>query len=170
MDDKGSPGAAEWNAAFSLEDREQYSIAGHNLKRRMEGMIEGHFYNRDLMCGKASSISPTTEEISNPRPDSSTQLAQDVNCFFAHFGTAESDNGTESTLDVVMILLLTLQTHEVRRIFILVNIKKAEGPDGRVIRGCPHQLVEAVTDIFNLSLSQAVVPTCLKSDTTIPEA
>lgn len=134
-------------------------------------MIEGHFDNRDLMCSKASSTSQTTEEISNPPIQTAVPSWFRMSIVsFAHFGTAESDNGSESTLDAVMVLLLTLQTHEVRRIFILVNIKKAEGPDGRVIRGCPHQLVEAVTDLFNLSLSQAVVPTCLKSDATIPVA
>lgn len=42
------------------------SSACHNLKRRIKGMIEGHFYNSELICGKASSTSQTTEEISNP--------------------------------------------------------------------------------------------------------
>lgn len=41
-----------------------------------------------------------------PPPDSSTHLAEDVNRFI---GTAESDNGTECTLNAVTVLPLTLQ-------------------------------------------------------------
>ncbi|KAI2661110.1 hypothetical protein H4Q32_030147 [Labeo rohita] len=47
----------------------------------------------------------------------------------------------------------------------------AAGPDnipGRVLRDCAAQLTDVLTDIFNTSLSQAVVPTCLKSTSIIP--
>ncbi len=39
---------------------------------------------------------------------------------------------------------------------------KAAGPDnipGRVLKDCAAQLTDVLTDIFNTSLSQAVVPT-----------
>ncbi len=52
-----------------------------------------------------------------------------------------------------------------------INPRKAAGPDnipGRVLRDCAAQLTDVLTDIFNTSLSQAVVPTCLKSTTIIP--
>ncbi len=39
---------------------------------------------------------------------------------------------------------------------------------GRVLRDCAEQLTDVLTDIFNISLSQAVVPTCLKSTTITP--
>ncbi|KAK3547969.1 hypothetical protein QTP70_001637 [Hemibagrus guttatus] len=48
-----------------------------------------------------------------------------------------------------------------------VNPQKAAGPDnipGRVLRKCAEQLA----DIFNISLSSVVVPTCLKTTTIIP--
>ncbi|KAI3369594.1 hypothetical protein L3Q82_024480, partial [Scortum barcoo] len=52
-----------------------------------------------------------------------------------------------------------------------INPRKAAGPDnisGRVLKGCAYQLTEVLTDIFNTSLQQAAVPTCLKTATIIP--
>ncbi|KAK3514085.1 hypothetical protein QTP70_003210 [Hemibagrus guttatus] len=52
-----------------------------------------------------------------------------------------------------------------------VNPRKAAGPDnipGKVLRECAEQLVDIFTDIFNISLSSAVVPTCLNTTTIIP--
>ncbi|KAI2665140.1 hypothetical protein H4Q32_021349 [Labeo rohita] len=52
-----------------------------------------------------------------------------------------------------------------------INPRKAAGPDnilGRALRDCAAQLTDVLTDIFNSSLSQAVVPTCLKSTSIIP--
>ncbi|KAI2646963.1 hypothetical protein H4Q32_030697 [Labeo rohita] len=72
----------------------------------------------------------------------------------------------------------TLQTHstssmhaDIRKTLSRVNPRKAAGPDnipGRVLRDCAAQLTDVLTDIFNTSLSQAVVPTCLKSTSIIP--
>lgn len=47
---------------------------------------------------------------------------------------------------------------------------KATGPDnihGLVLRECPVELTDVFTNIFTISLSQAVVPTCLKATTII---
>ncbi|KAF7691456.1 hypothetical protein HF521_011753, partial [Silurus meridionalis] len=47
-----------------------------------------------------------------------------------------------------------------------VNPRKSAGPDnipGRVLRECAEQLADVLTDIFNISLSSNVVPTCLKT-------
>ncbi|KAI4880646.1 hypothetical protein NFI96_001018 [Prochilodus magdalenae] len=52
-----------------------------------------------------------------------------------------------------------------------VNPRKAAGPDNipaRVLRECADQLTDVFTDIFNISLSSATVPTCLKATTIIP--
>ncbi|KAI3359460.1 hypothetical protein L3Q82_013774 [Scortum barcoo] len=59
----------------------------------------------------------------------------------------------------------------VRRTLQRINPRKAAGPDnisGRVLKGCAYQLTEVLTDIFNTSLQQAAVPTCLKTATIIP--
>lgn len=52
-----------------------------------------------------------------------------------------------------------------------INPRKAAGPDGvteRVLRECAEQLSAVFTKLFNLSLSTATIPTCLKSATIIP--
>jgi hypothetical protein len=54
-----------------------------------------------------------------------------------------------------------------------VNIHKAAEPDGLpgcVLRACADQLASVFTDIFNLSLSEFVIPTCFKQTTVVPVA
>ncbi len=66
---------------------------------------------------------------------------------------------------------LCLSPADVRKTLFRINPRKAEGPDnipGRVLKDCAEQLTDVLTDIFNTSLSQAVIPTCLKSTTIIP--
>jgi hypothetical protein len=51
------------------------------------------------------------------------------------------------------------------------NIHKAAGPDGlpgRVLRACTDQLASVFTDIFNLFLTESVLPTCFKQTTIVP--
>ncbi len=65
---------------------------------------------------------------------------------------------------------LCLSPADVRKFLSWINPRKAAGPDnipGRVLRDCAAQLTDVLTDIFNTMLSQAVVPTCLKSTTII---
>ena len=52
-----------------------------------------------------------------------------------------------------------------------VNIHKAAGPDGLpglVVRACADQLASVFTDIYNLSLTEYVIPTCFKQTTIVP--
>ncbi len=66
---------------------------------------------------------------------------------------------------------MTLSPDSVRRSLSRINARKAPGPDnipGRVLRDCAVELTDVFTDIFNISLSQAVVPTCFKATTIIP--
>ncbi len=52
-----------------------------------------------------------------------------------------------------------------------MNTRKAAGPDGipgMVLKGCADQLSGVLTNLFNLSLIQASIPSCLKSSTIIP--
>ncbi len=66
---------------------------------------------------------------------------------------------------------LCLSAADVRKTLSRINSRKAAGPDnipGRVLKDCAAQLTDVLTDIFNTSLSQAVIPTCLKSTTIIP--
>ncbi|KAK1798910.1 hypothetical protein P4O66_007179 [Electrophorus voltai] len=64
-----------------------------------------------------------------------------------------------------------LSTEDVRSVLNRVNARKAAGPDvvpGCVLRACAEQLAQVFTDIFNLSLAQAAVPTCWKTSTITP--
>ncbi|KAK3543953.1 hypothetical protein QTP70_031863 [Hemibagrus guttatus] len=52
-----------------------------------------------------------------------------------------------------------------------IDITKAARPDrvpGHTLKSCADQLAGVFTNIFNLSLQQALVPTCLKSTTIVP--
>lgn len=68
-------------------------------------------------------------------------------------------------------IILTVEEHEVRRMLRAVNPRKAAGPDGicgRVLKDCADQLVGVFAKLFNQSLSQSTVPSCLKSSTIVP--
>ncbi|KAK2899445.1 hypothetical protein Q8A73_012574 [Channa argus] len=67
--------------------------------------------------------------------------------------------------------VLCLTTAEVRKTLCRVNPRKSAEPDnvpGSVLRECAEQLADVFTDIFNISLSSNVVPTCLKATTIVP--
>ncbi len=59
---------------------------------------------------------------------------------------------------------LCLSPADVRKTLSRINPRKAAGPDnipGRVLKDCAEQLTDVLTDIFNTSLSQAVIPPTL---------
>ncbi len=67
--------------------------------------------------------------------------------------------------------VMMLSPDSVRRSLSRINARKAPGPDnipGCVLRDCVVELTDVFTDIFNISPSQAVVPTCFKATTIIP--
>ena len=95
-------------------------------------------------------------------------LAKDLNHFFARF---EATRPNTDMLTPPTTSQLTIQEHQVSRVFRSVNTRKATGPDGvpgEVIKACADQLAVVFTKIFNLSLTHAIVPPCLKSATIIP--
>jgi hypothetical protein len=74
-----------------------------------------------------------------------------------------------AVLDNCVILL---SVADVSKTFKQVNIHKAVGPDrlqGRVLKACADQLSSVFTDIYNLSLTETIVPTCFKQTTIVPE-
>ena len=67
--------------------------------------------------------------------------------------------------------VIMLSEADVSKNFKQVNIHKTAGPDGlpgRVLRACADQLASVFTDIFNLSLSESVIPTCFKQTSILP--
>ena len=61
--------------------------------------------------------------------------------------------------------MIKLSKADISKIFKQVNIPKATGPEG--LPG--HvQLASVFTDIFNLSLTESVIPTCFKQTIVVP--
>ena len=94
---------------------------------------------------------------------------------------AGDQNGSEPVLCIDQRLLLITAAQEdcelssfeadVRKTFKRANPRKAAGPDGipsRVLRACADKLAGVFIDIFNLSVSQTVVPTCFKISAIVP--
>ncbi len=93
-------------------------------------------------------------------------LPDELNTFYACY---EADNTAHKesahTAAAEEVSPLSLSVADVTRSFKRVNIRKAVGPDGipgRVLKACAFQLAGVFTDIFNLSLSLSVVPSCFK--------
>ncbi|KAK3525079.1 hypothetical protein QTP86_014472 [Hemibagrus guttatus] len=101
---------------------------------------------------------------------SSSDTWHALNSFYARF-EAQNDVTVRKTIPPLEDKVLCLTTADVRKTLCRVNQWKAAGPDnipGRVLRECAEQLVDVFTDTFNISLSKAVVPMCLKTTTIIP--
>ncbi|KAK3535395.1 hypothetical protein QTP70_012060 [Hemibagrus guttatus] len=71
----------------------------------------------------------------------------------------------------ILDMPLALSSAEVRMALRKTNPRKAASPDnipGWALMVCSLELADMFTDIYNLSLAQALVPTCFKSTTIIP--
>ncbi|KAK3506659.1 hypothetical protein QTP70_012929 [Hemibagrus guttatus] len=105
-----------------------------------------------------------------PACDSDASLPDALNNFYARF-EAQNDVTVRKTIPPPEDQVLCLTMADVRKTLCRVNSWKAAGPDnipGRVLRECAEQLADVFTDIFNIFLSSAIVPTCLKTTTIIP--
>ncbi len=108
---------------------------------------------------------PATVNIAASLPD-------ELNLFYARFeahNTAHTVSAPAAVAEEASAFSISVA--DVTRSFKRVNIHKAVGPDGipgRVLRSCAFQLAGVFTDIFNLSLSLSVVPSCFKKSTIVP--
>ncbi len=93
-------------------------------------------------------------------------LPDELNLFYALFeahNTAHTESAPAAVAEEASAFSISVA--DVTRSFKRVNIHKAVGPDGipgLVLRACAFQLAGVFTDIFNLSLSLSVVPSCFK--------
>ncbi len=102
--------------------------------------------------------------------DSTIPLLNELNAFFARF-EAQNSTTAQKTPPPPGDQVMTLSPDSVRRSLSRINARKAPGPDnipGCVLRDCAVELTDVFRDIFNISLNQAVVPTCFKAATIIP--
>ncbi len=99
-------------------------------------------------------------------------LPDALNRFYARFKYLNTSHSTSTRLTPSPgEEPLSVTPAEVRRTLQRINPRKAAGPDnipGRVLRDCVHQLSGVLSDIYNTSLTQAAIPTCLKTATIIP--
>uniref|UniRef100_A0A3P9KN81 Reverse transcriptase domain-containing protein n=1 Tax=Oryzias latipes TaxID=8090 RepID=A0A3P9KN81_ORYLA len=108
-----------------------------------------------------------------PAPQScenNTPLLNNLNSFFSRFEGLNSTH-PQKTPPSPQDQTLHLTTTSVKRTLSTINPRKAAGPDnipGRVLKECAEELKDVFTDIFNISLEQAIVPSCFKATTIIP--
>ncbi|KAK3520331.1 hypothetical protein QTP70_023296 [Hemibagrus guttatus] len=133
--------------------------------------IHGHFQD----SGDSRRMWQGIQEITNYKTtpsacDSDSSLPDTLNDFYDRF-EAQNNVAARKTIPAPNDQVLCLSTADVRRTLCRVNSRKSAGPDnipGRVLRECAEQLADVFTDIFNISLTSAVVPTCLRTMTIVP--
>ena len=98
-----------------------------------------------------------------------TSLLDELNYFYAGFEA----NNTETCMRAPAVpedCVIMLSAADMSKSCKQVNVYKARGPDGLpgcVLQACADQLASVFTDIFNLSLSESVIPTCFKQTTIV---
>ena len=101
---------------------------------------------------------------------SDASLPDKPNAIYARF---EASN-TEPRMSAPAVpegCVISLSVADVIKTFKQVNIHKAVGSDGLPgceLRACTDQLTGIFTDIFNLSLTDSVIPICIKQTTIVP--
>nr|XP_043899150.1 uncharacterized protein LOC122780340 [Solea senegalensis] len=165
------------NAAFRSGDRALYSAARADLKRGIKRVKADHrlCIQSHLSSNNTREVWQGIQDITNyrgceaPTADRSAILAEEFNSFFARFETSQqlsSAHARPQSPPASCTTPLTVQEHNIRWVLLAVNIKKAAGPDGvpgRVLKACANELAPTFTKIFNLSLAQAIIPSCLKT-------
>ncbi|KAK3514964.1 hypothetical protein QTP86_005044 [Hemibagrus guttatus] len=112
----------------------------------------------------------TDYKSSTPLTSHDATLPDALNEFFACFDNQTSQMDTQTTSLPRDELVIILESHQVRSTMRKIDITKAAGPDrvpGHTLKSCADQPAGVFTNIFNLSLQQALVPTCLKSTTIV---
>ncbi|KAK1802693.1 hypothetical protein P4O66_021191 [Electrophorus voltai] len=165
------------DSAFRTGDREALRKTRAKLsrvimeaKRAHAQRIHGHFKD----TGDTRRMWEGIQAITNyretpPSCDSDAILPDALNDFYARF-EAQNNVAAEKSIPPQNDQVLCLTAADVRRTLRGVNPRKAAGPDDipGVLRECADQLADVLTDIFNISLSCAMVPTCFKTTTIVP--
>lgn len=163
---------AEWRGAVSSQGtglraaRRELDVGIKKPKANYARKIQGHISTNDPRCIK-SIADYSKKDIACPQDST---LPDALNAFYTRFETSNSSHHSGLTLQPGE-MPFSVSTEDVRRSLLRINTCKAAGLDnilGRVLRDCAHELAGVLTDIFNTSLSQAVVPVCLNTSIIIP--
>ncbi len=151
--------------------RANLSCGIKNAKRSYAQKINNHFTDSRDTRSLWQAIQTITDYKPSPQAcDDDTSLPDALNHFYSRF-EMQNDTPAQKLPTPPNDQALCLSPANVRKTLSRINPRKAAGPaniPGHVLRDCAAQLTDVLTDIFNTSLSQAVVPTCLKSTTIIP--
>ena len=113
------------------------------------------------MCQGLQTITDYKGKTSRELP-SNMSLSENLNYFYARFEVSNTETCMRAPAVPDDCVITTFKQ---------VNIQKGAGPDGlpgRVLRTCADQLASVFTDIFNLTLSESVIPTCINQTTVVP--
>lgn len=179
---------AAYNKGLASGDMELYRAASYNVRKAVKEAKQryGRKLESQLQQSDSRSLWQGLRKITDYKvkntgmTNADATLADELNNFYARFEAAAKDasdvnasgaNGCrqENTASTGGAFVIT--EHDVRRAFRKVNTKKAAGPDGisgRILRACADQLAPVFTEIFNISLSQSVIPTCFKESIIVP--
>ncbi len=151
--------------------RANLSCGIKNAKRSYAQKINNYFMDSRDTWSLWQAIQTITDYKPPPQAcDDDPSLPDTLNHFYSRF-EMQNDTPAQKLPTPPNDQALCLSAADVRKTLSRINPRKAAGHDnipGRVLKDCAAQLTEVLTDIFNTSLSQAVVPTCLKSTTIIP--
>ncbi|KAL0153661.1 hypothetical protein M9458_051026 [Cirrhinus mrigala] len=140
-------------------------------KRLYAQKINNHFTDSKDTRSLWQAIQTITDYKPLPQAcDDDTSLPDALNEFYARF-EMQNDTPAQKLPTPPNNQALCLSPADVRKTLSRVNPRNAACPDnipGRVLRDWAAQLTDVLTDIFNTSLSQAVIPTFLKSTSIIP--
>jgi hypothetical protein len=149
---------------------EEYKQCSYSLrkaikqaKHRYRDKVESQFNSSD----KRSMWQGLQTVMDYKRKTSHVLLPDRVNTILTRF----EDNTQLLTQPAIKDCGLSFSVANLSKTFQCVNPTKAAGPNGiasRVLRACADQLAGVFADIFNLSLSQSVIPTCFKMTTIVP--
>ncbi len=159
--DKAAPKTARYNLSCGIK----------NAKRSYAQKINNHYTDSRDTWSLWQAIQTITDYKPPPQAcDDDPSLPDTLNHFYSRF-EMQNDTPAQKLPTPPNDQALCLSPADVRKTLSRINPRKAVGPDnipGHVLKDCAAQLTDVLTDIFNTSLSQAVVPTCLKSTTIIP--
>lgn len=166
------------NKAFRAGDEPGLKTARANLSRGIRKAkqdythkITSHFKDSKDARSLWQGIQVITDYKPSPQScESNPTLLNNLNSFFARF---EAHNSTrpQKTPPPPHEQPLCLSAASVKRTLSTINPRKAAGPDsipGSVLKDCAEELTDVFTDIFNISLRQAIVPSGFKAATIIP--
>jgi len=141
-----------------------------NAKATYALRIQDHFYTNDPRSMWRGIKSITGYKGKDAECPLDPSLPDELNAFYARFDLSNSSKSTKLTIPPGETSI-SVSAEEVRTMLRRINPRKAAGPDnipGRVLKECAQELTGVLTDIFNLSLSLATVPVCLKTSIIVP--